>query len=179
MKKKISSVALYQNKDFLSGVLFSTLAVLAIGSIFYLSGHLTFQKISPQETFANSLSPRKSGPRWYTPPVADPSGSDQIAPTVTFVSPKDGSLVDPGTKSGSYYIVPVVLSASDNDRIAHVALYVDDVLDGLMYYSGPSYQSNVRVPNQAGSYSIKAIAYDYNGNPGEAISVVTVPQRGK
>lgn len=175
MKRKKSAGLWYQNPRFLSGFILSSIMFLSFGTVLYSVGVLKFAEDS--SAYANSLSPRKSGPSWYTPPTPDPNGADQVAPVVSFVLPLNGSNVDPATRSGSYYLVPFEVSASDNDRIAHLAYYVNGVLDGLMYYDATVYKGIARVPNQAGTYVIKAIAYDYNGNPGEATTSVIVPKR--
>ena len=167
-----------QNGYFLSGLGLSTLLFVVMAGILYANGFLQFG-VNTEESYANSLSPRKQGPTWYTPPIPDPNGWDQTAPTLSFVVPVNGSTVSPDSKIKTYYIVPVELSASDNDRIAHVAIYVNGVLDGLLYYNSTTYQATARIPNQAGTYEVKAIAYDYNGNPGEATTSVIVPVRGK
>lgn len=176
MSKKNISKKWYAHEHFLSGLAFSSFLFLIVGGLLYSGG---FLQIGSEESYANSLSPRKSGPNWYTAPTPDPSGWDQIAPLVTFVTPINGSTVDAGSKVGTYYIVPVELSVSDNDRISQVAIYVNNVLDGVQYVNATTYKATARIPNQAGTYEIKAIAYDYNGNPGTASASVIVPKGGK
>lgn len=181
MASKKRQSKLYQNGYFLSGLGLSSILFVVMSSILFSNGYLQFgnSEISQEESYANSLSPRKQGPGWYTPPTPDPNGWDQIAPTLSFIKPIDGNNVDPDSKVKTYYIVPVELSASDNNSISHVAIYVNGVLDGLLYYNSTKYLATARIPNQAGTYVIKAIAYDYNGNPGEATTSVIVPVRGK
>jgi len=166
----------FQNNYFLSGLGVSTLLFLVTLCALYTSGYLQF-RTSTEETYANSLSPRKqTSASIYSRPTPDPSNWDQIAPTISFASPVDGSNVDKSWKSGSYYVQPIKISASDNDRIMVVYLFVNDILDGINAYNSTSYEQNVRIPIKTGTYTIKAIAYDYNNNPAEVKISVIVPK---
>lgn len=178
MKKKTLKKQSFLSSPFISGLGLSTLAFVIMGLILSLTGYITLGKISPEETYANSLSPRKNTPTSiYTRPTPDPKAADQTAPTISFKSPLNGSNVDTSWKSGAYYVQPITLSASDNDRIMVVYVFINDILEGINVYNSTTYQQNVRIPVQAGTYTIKALAYDYNNNEGKASISITVPGR--
>jgi hypothetical protein len=180
MKKRNIKKSWYQNGYFLSGLGLSTLLFVIMGSILYANGllKLKIKNISPEESYANSLSPRKNAPTsWYTMPSPDPSHPDQTAPVVTITSPANGSNVDPESKVKTYYIVPVEVTV--NEPVSRMYQFVNDVLDGINAYTSTKYMVTSRIPNQPGTYVIKMTVYDYNFNPGTATVSVVVPKSSK
>lgn len=99
--------------------------------------------------------------------TVDNTGGDQLAPTVTFVSPTQGAPV-----SGT---VDVEVTAVDNVDIASIAVYLDGhQLLGNSQGSpcGFSFDSNRFA---SGTHTLRAVAYDSARNPGEqTISVQIV-----
>lgn len=158
----------HKNKHFWSGLCIG----IVIASILYSQG-----------VFADSLSPRKNA-IGFTPPTHDPNGADQTAPVIHFVYPTAGTVVDStmlNSLNGPYntYIVPIGYRASDNDKIVFVNIYVNDVIDSVMYYNDNVYETTARLPIQSGTYTIKAVAYDANGNSSYSTTSVVVPPKGK
>lgn len=143
---------------FASGFIAASASFIVIFLLLILSGFIGFKKNYNNILYADSLAPRKTLPKWYTIPTPDPNALDKTAPTVSITTPTDGVNVETGSA------VYVEVSASDNDRIAHLAMYLNDILDGLVYADLTAYKVTVRIPSQRGPYVIKAIVYDYAGN---------------
>lgn len=176
MKKKKNP----KHKHFFLGAGVTAIVLLTLASFLFSTGYLNLgiNSLTPEESYANSLSPRKNtSTSIYTRPTPDPAAPDQTAPTISFISPLNGSTVDTSWKSGAYYVQPIEVAAYDNDRIMVVYIFVNDILDGINVYNSTSYKQNVRIPTKAGTYTIKALGYDYNNNEGTASITLTVPGR--
>lgn len=97
-----------------------------------------------------------SGAMSTTPP-GTPSNSDRTAPSVSIVSPSDGSSVKG--------VVTLKSNASDNVGVRTVRYFASTVLIGNATYSGGTWNASVDVTGlRAGSYQLIARAVDAAGN---------------
>jgi hypothetical protein len=94
-----------------------------------------------------------------------PPPTDTTAPVITSLSPADGSTVP---RTGR---VTISASATDNESLASLELYLDGVL--VAGANGPSVSHFWKVPGTKGRrYVIRAVAVDASGNVGEAVATV-------
>ncbi|MDH5575943.1 MAG: S8 family serine peptidase [Nitrospirota bacterium] len=99
------------------------------------------------------------------------SQPDSTPPTITSMSPSDGSSVSRS--------VTIQVSASDNVQVTSVKLYIDGVLKSSVTSGSLSYGWNTRKVS-SGSHLIKAIAQDAAGNSTtKQISLVVGGSTGK
>jgi hypothetical protein len=95
-----------------------------------------------------------------------PPPVDTTAPIITSLLPLDGSTVP---RTGR---VTISTSATDNDSLASLELYLDGVL--VAGASSPIVKYQWKVPGTKGRrYVIRAVAFDAAGNRGEATVTVT------
>jgi tetratricopeptide (TPR) repeat protein len=97
------------------------------------------------------------------------SSADVSDPTVSFQSPSDGDTV-----SGT---VSIQVTASDDQGIDYVEIYIDDILGGTLTTSPYNYNWDTTSVSD-GIHSIKAVAYDTAAKKAEAEINVTVANGG-
>lgn len=86
-------------------------------------------------------------------------GSDDVSPIVGFAYPGDGVKLDAGTS------IAIQVDAFDpNGDVEKVEIYMDGDLKQTI--NTPPYLWQFIVPKEPGSYTMKAVAYDYAGNKG-------------
>ena len=85
---------------------------------------------------------------------------DKSAPEVSIVSPASGSTVNE--------IVPITCEATDNEEVEFVQFFVNDSLDSFLVASEPYIFVWNTNSMENGTYSIKAVAQDVNGNSAES-----------
>ncbi|MFA6440626.1 MAG: Ig-like domain-containing protein, partial [Bacteriovoracaceae bacterium] len=93
------------------------------------------------------------------------SNSDNIDPVISITAPLNNATV-----TGD---VSIMVSASDNIGIEKVEFYINNVNEGIDYYSPYMYQWDATGKSN-GIYYLKAIAYDAAGNTASAIISVIV-----
>jgi hypothetical protein len=95
-----------------------------------------------------------------------PPPTDTTAPVITSLSPADGSTVP---RTGR---VTISASATDNDSLASLELYLDGVL--VAGASSQTVKYSWKVPGTKGRrYVIRAVAVDAAGNVGQMAATVT------
>ena len=85
---------------------------------------------------------------------------DKSAPEVSIVSPASGSIVNE--------IVTITCEATDNEEVEFVQFFVNDSLDSFLVASEPYIFVWNTNSMENGTYSIKAVAQDVNGNSAES-----------
>jgi hypothetical protein len=85
---------------------------------------------------------------------------DKSAPEVSIVSPASGSTVNE--------IVTITCEATDNEEVEFVQFFVNDSLDSFLVASEPYIFVWNTNSMENGTYSIKAVAQDVNGNSAES-----------
>ena len=85
---------------------------------------------------------------------------DKSAPEVSIVSPASGSIVNE--------IVTITCEATDNEEVEFVQFFVNDSLDSFLVSKEPYIFVWNTNSMENGTYSIKAVAQDVNGNSAES-----------
>jgi Icc protein len=94
---------------------------------------------------------------------------DEVSPTVSFTCPDAGAIL-----SGIY---TVIVHGEDAVGISHIKIYLNDVLVFNMSVVDANWVwDTTTVPD--GSYTLKAIAYDWGGNSAETSILVIVANAG-
>jgi chitinase len=107
---------------------------------------------------------------WTATVSATPQGSqpaDTTAPTVTINNPANGASIT-GQKK-----VNISASASDNNVVIKVELYIDGALKTTVTTPNLSYNWSINRNVKAGSHTITVKAYDATGNVGQSSVTVT------
>jgi thermitase len=107
---------------------------------------------------------------WTATVSATPQGSqpaDTTAPTVTINSPANGASIA-GQKK-----VNISASASDNNVVIKIELYIDGALKTTVTTPNLSYTWSINRNVKAGSHTITVKAYDAAGNVGQSSVIVT------
>jgi chitinase len=107
---------------------------------------------------------------WTATVSATPQGSqpaDTTAPTVNINNPANGASIT-GQKK-----VNISASASDNNVVIKVELYIDGALKTTVTTPNLSYNWSINRNVKAGSHTITVKAYDAAGNVGQSSVIVT------
>jgi len=89
---------------------------------------------------------------------------DNILPEAYFINPSMGAIVGG--------VVPIIISATDNDSIQYVSIYINNILQGYITDLPYTFPWNTNLV-QDGNYSVYAIVADLTGNE-TTIAPITV-----
>ena len=95
--------------------------------------------------------------------------TDDIPPEADIINPFMGAIV-----SG---VVPIIISAADNDSIQYVSIYINNVLQGYVTEPPYTFAWNTNLV-QDGNYSIYAIATDLTGNETTITPILVTTDNG-
>jgi chitodextrinase len=143
-------------------------AVSNLTGITYTVGGLTNGTSYDFQVQAKNTSGQTSA--WTASVSATPQGSqpaDTTAPTATINSPTNGSSIK-GLKK-----VNISASATDNNVVIKIELYIDGALKTTVTTTNLSYNWSINRSVASGSHTITVKAYDAAGNVGQSSVSVT------
>lgn len=142
---KTKRISKYVSSEFLLGVFVTSLVALVVLIVSLQTGFLNFSFSGTNTAFAGKagLPGNDKNPSWYTTCTgADSSNPDQTPPTTTILSPQDNTYV---TRRET---ITFKVEASDNVQLNRNELYINDLLQGIIYsWSSPYYHGWEVPPN--------------------------------